>query len=89
MDRAELDRLVQVTSDNTDATQAATVAMTGLVTSNEKLTTDLQKAIASAGADTTPDVKAAADAIVANNQRLRDAIPKIANAVVDNTPAQT
>lgn len=84
IDRAELARLAADVTANTDATLATTQAITGLLASNEELTRKLQDAITT---DDTPAIKAAADAIEANNTAMRAAVPAVAAAVVAGTAA--
>lgn len=91
LDRAQLDRLISATTANTDATKSAAAALTAYVASNAELTAKLKTALDELDADTDglDEVKAAADAIEANNQTLKASIPQVAAAVTDNTPAAT
>ena len=63
---------------------AATLALNGFVKSAADLTAQLQTAIAD---NDDVAVKAAADAIAANNASLTAAVPAVAAAVVAGTPA--
>lgn len=77
-----LDRLTVNVQANTDAAAAAALALTGFVTTVADLTAALQAAIE---ADDEVAIKAAADAIEANNTTLVAAIPKVAEAVKAGT----
>lgn len=79
-----LDQLTATVTANTNATNAAKDALLFFAQSNADLTAKLQAAIA---ADDTDAVKAAADAIAANNASLISATPAVAAGVTANTPA--
>lgn len=80
--KENLDALTNQVAANTDAVASAKMALEGYVKSNEDLTKRLQDALAS---DDDAAVKAAVDAIAANNNTLRNAIPVVAAAVPQNT----
>lgn len=80
--QATLDKLTAQVSANTSATAAAAAALAGFIATVADLTQKLQDAIAS-GDETA--VKAAADAIEANNATLTAATPAVAAAVEANT----
>lgn len=80
--KEHLDALATQVSANTDAVASAKIALDGFVKSNEDLTKKLQAALAS---DDDAAVSAAVDAMVANNNTLRAAIPTVAAAVDANT----
>src|SRR5581483_3146437 len=82
--KEHLDALTAQVKANTDATAAAQAALTGYVATVSDLTAKLQAAIAS---DDDDAVKAAADAIAANNAVLTAATPAVAAAVTAGTPA--
>lgn len=82
--QATLDRLNADVAANTSATQAAALALAGFVKTVADLTAQLQAAIAS---DDEAAIKAAADALEANNTQLSAAVPTTAAAVAANTPA--
>lgn len=84
MEKDEIARLVASVAENTSAANAAAEALTAFANSNAKLTQALQDAIAN-NTDVAPDIKAAADAIDANNATLRTHIPAVAAAVAANT----
>lgn len=84
MEKEEIARLVASVAENTSAANAAAEALTAFANSNAKLTQALQDAIAN-NTDVAPDIKAAADAIDANNATLRTHIPAVAAAVAANT----
>lgn len=77
-----LDRLKADVQKNTDAAAAAKDALTGFVTTVADLTKALQDAIS--GGDEA-EIKAAADALEANNETLTNAIPAISEAIPANT----
>lgn len=77
-----LDRLAADVKANTDATAAAQQALNGFVQTVADLTKQLQDAIAN---NDEAAIKAAADAIEANNVALTAAVPATASAVVENT----
>ena len=87
MDRAQLDRLLKATRDNTDATQAAANALSAYVTSNAELTAKLKAALENVDDDSEEmtAVLEAANAIEANNETLKSHIPQVATAITDNT----
>ena len=78
-----LDRLTADVTANTNATASATAALTGFVKTVADLTAQLQTAVAGGDEDA---IKAAADAIEANNTAMNAAIPQVASAVIANTP---
>lgn len=80
--KEHLDALAATVSANTDAVASAKLALEGFVKSNEDLTKKLQDALAS---DDDAAVSAAVDAMAANNNTLRAAIPTVAAAVPANT----
>lgn len=80
--KEHLDALTAQVKANTDAANAASQALAGFVATVTDLTAKLQAAIAS---DDDDAVKAAADAIAANNATLTAAIPQVAAAVPQNT----
>lgn len=82
-----LDALNATVAANTNATHAAAAALAGYAKSNADLTAELQAAIANSEASDDADVKAAIDAITANNAALAANVPAAAAAVVENTPA--
>ena len=82
-----LDALTASVTANTNATAAAKQALDGYVKSNSDLTAQLQAAVANSDASDDPAVKAAVDAINANNAALAAATPTVAAAVVAGTPA--
>lgn len=77
-----LARLQDDVRKNTDAAAAAKLALEGFVTTVADLTKQLQDAIAGGDEDA---IKAAADAIEANNAALTAAIPATSTAVAANT----
>lgn len=83
--KEHLDALAAQVAANTDATASAKLALEGFVKSNEDLTKQLQDALAK---DDDAAVSAAVDAITANNNTLRAAIPQVAAAVPANTAAR-
>ena len=80
----EIRNLIEQVQANTDASDAARVALEGYLAQVTDLTTRLEQAIANGG-DVSPDIKAAADAIRANTEMLRASIPQVAEAVAENT----
>lgn len=84
--RETLDKLNAGIAANTNATKAAHDALMNFAQSNADLTKALQDAIAGGDED---EIKAAADAIEANNAELISAVPATAKAITDNTPAAT
>lgn len=84
--QATLDRLAKVVADDTNAVSAATTALTHYAQTNADLTAALQKALAG---DDEAAVKAAADAMEANNAALLAGVPAVAAAIVTGTPAAT
>jgi chromosome segregation ATPase len=82
----EIANLVQQVTANRDAVQAGTTAMQGLVQTVADLQTELQSAIANS-TDVSPEIKAAADDLMANTQALQQAIPQLARAIVAGTKA--
>lgn len=87
MDRQEIDRLIVDTKANTDATNAVANVVATYLKDNADLTQKLKDAIDRLGMDGTDEVRAAADAIEANNKSLLANVPKIAAAVTDGTDA--
>ena len=85
--KATLDALTASVAANTNATQSAALALNGFVKSTADLTAQLQAAIAASDAADDTDVKAAVDAITANNAALTAAVPAVSQAVSTNTPA--
>ncbi len=85
--KENLDKMKAVVAANTNATAAATVALNHYAQSNADLTKQLQDAIAASDASDDEDVKAAIDALTANNTALTAAVPETATAVTANTPA--
>jgi hypothetical protein len=81
-----LDKLTASVAENTDATAAAALALTGFIQTTADLTAALKAAMDKAGVD-DPTVLAAVAAIDSNNGALRAAVPAVAAAVTDNTPA--
>jgi len=84
-DMAEIDEINNLKSkvqQNTDAVQAAQVALQGFVDITSKLTQELKDAVAS---DNSAAIKEASDALTANNAQLLAAIPPMATAIVANT----
>lgn len=79
-----IDQLTAGVRANTDAANSAAAALNGFVATVADLTKQLQDAIA-AGDEAA--VKAAADAIDANNKVLSAAVPAVSQAVPANTPA--
>jgi hypothetical protein len=82
-----LDDLVNATSANTNATAAATDALTHFAQSNADLTAQLEAALAGADAPDDAAIEAAVAAIKANNDALLAAAPKVATAITTGTPA--
>lgn len=80
--QATLDRLMADVTANTDAVKAAAAALAGFVATVEDLTKKLQDAI---GVNDEAAIAAAADALEANNEMLKQAVPVAAEAVVANT----
>ncbi len=81
-----LDQLTASVRANTDAAASAAAALNGFVSTVADLTKQLQDAIASGD---EAAVKAAAEAIDANNKVLAAAVPAVSQAVPANTPAAT
>lgn len=81
--QAALDDLTARVAENTDAVSSAKIALEGFVKTNEELTRRLQDAVSN---DDSTAIKAASEAIAANNSTLRSAIPIVAAAVPENTP---
>lgn len=77
-----LTRLQDDVRKNTDAAAAAKLALEGFVATVSDLTAKLQAAIEGGDEDA---IKAAADAIEANNATLTASIPATATAVAANT----
>jgi hypothetical protein len=78
----EIANLQNVVNRNTDVVKSAQAALQGFVDMTQKLTDELNAAIA---ADNSVAIRAAADALAANNDQLQAAIPPIAQAVAANT----
>ena len=78
----EISNLQSVVQRNTDAVASAQAALQGFVEITQKLTDQLNAAVA---ADNSAAIKAAADALSANNDQLLAAIPPMAQAVAANT----
>jgi hypothetical protein len=78
----EINNLMSKVQANTDAVQAAQVAMKGFVDITQKLTDELNTAISQ---DNSAAIKAAADALSTNNDQLLAAIPPMAQAIKANT----
>jgi phosphoribosyl-dephospho-CoA transferase len=83
-EKEELERLKATVASNRDVVASATAALTGYVKSNAELQQQLAQAITE---DNTDAIKEASDAIAANNDALMAAIPAVAQAVKQNTPA--
>jgi Mg2+ and Co2+ transporter CorA len=83
----EIANLVQQVTANRDAVAAATQAMNGLVRSQADLSAQLEEAIAAAGSDVSPEIRAAADELQANTEALQAAVPQLAQAIVAGTKA--
>jgi hypothetical protein len=81
-ERDEIDNLMAKVQQNTDAVQSAQTAMQGFVEITQKLTDELNSAVAE---DNSAAIKAAADALSANNDQLLAAIPPMAQAIKANT----
>jgi hypothetical protein len=81
-ERDEIDNLMAKVQQNTDAVQSAQTAMQGFVEITQKLTDELNNAVAE---DNSAAIKAAADALSANNDQLLAAIPPMAQAIKANT----
>jgi Asp-tRNA(Asn)/Glu-tRNA(Gln) amidotransferase B subunit len=79
--------LIATTKANTDATAAAKAALDHFVAVHAEDTAKLAAAIANSDASDDADVKAAIDAINANNAALAASTPQVAAAVTDGTPA--
>lgn len=84
-EQAEIANLVVQVQANRDVVQSATTALEGLTQTVADLTQELEDAIAAAGTDVSPEIKAAADALKVNTAMLQDAIPELAQAVAHNT----
>jgi hypothetical protein len=78
----EIANLQTVVNRNTDVVKSAQAALQGFVDMTQKLTEQLNAAIA---ADNSVAIRAAADALAANNDQLQAAIPPLAQAVAANT----
>ena len=78
----EINNLMAKVQQNTDAVQSAQTAMQGFVEITQKLTDELNAAVAQ---DNSAAIKAAADALAANNDQLLAAIPPMAQAIKANT----
>ena len=78
----EINNLMAKVQANTDAVQSAQTAMQGFVEITQKLTDELNAAVAQ---DNSAAIKAAADALAANNDQLLAAIPPMAQAIKANT----
>lgn len=85
-EREEIQNLVNQVRNNRDVAQSATTALQGLVESVARGQQELTDAIA-ANTDVSPDIKAAADELKADTDALRAAVPQLANAIKENTPA--
>lgn len=81
----EIQNLVAQVQANKDVVQSATIALKGLLDRVADLNQQLQEAIANAGSDVSPEIRAAAEELAANTAALADAVPHIAHAVKDNT----
>jgi hypothetical protein len=77
--------LVQQVQANKDVTASATLALQGLLDRVSSLDQQLADAIANAGSDVSPEIRAAADALAANTAALQDAVPHISAAIKANT----
>jgi len=86
-EQEEIANLVQRVSENRDAVASATTALEGLLQRVASLSQELQAAIAANPSDVSPDIKAAADQIQANTAALQDAVPHIAQAIMQGTAA--
>jgi predicted nucleic acid-binding Zn-ribbon protein len=86
-EQEEIANLVQQVTANRDAVAAATQAMNGLVQSQADLSQQLAEAIAAAGSDVSPEIRAAADELQANTDALSAAVPQLAKAIVAGTKA--
>lgn len=80
----ELDALEANVAKETNLVNAIKTAMDGLVASNASLQQQLNDAIA---AGDPARIKAASDAIAANNDKMAAMVPSLATAAVANTPA--
>lgn len=83
----QLEALKKTVSDNTNAVQSATMALTGYAQSTAELTSKLQAALAAADATDDLAVQDAIAALAKNNTDLVAAVPAVAAAVVANTSA--
>lgn len=81
-EKDEINNLMAKVQQNTDAVQSAQTAMQGFVEITQKLTDELNNAVAE---DNSAAIKAAADALSANNDQLLAAIPPMAQAIKANT----
>jgi len=84
-EQEEIANLVEQVQANRDVVQSATTALEGLTQTVADLTQELNDAIAAAGTDVSPEIKAAADALRVNTIALEAAIPQLAQAVAANT----
>ena len=87
-EREEIDNLMQKVQANKDLGQSIDMAVKGLLGRVTSLSQELQDAIANAGSDVSPDIRAAADALEENNRAIADALPHITPFIMANTPAQ-
>jgi hypothetical protein len=81
----EIANLVTQVQANKDVTASATLALQGLLDRVSSLDQQLADAIANAGSDVSPEIRAAADALAANTAALQDAVPHISAAIKANT----
>jgi methyl-accepting chemotaxis protein len=82
-EKDEIANLVAQVQANKSASDSAKLAFDGFVQQVSELTQQLQDAVAN-NTDVSPDIKAAADALAANTEELRAAIPTVVQAIQAN-----
>lgn len=79
--------VIAAITENTSVTAATKAALEHYAATTDDLTKKLADALANADDADEPEVKAALEALQANNQTLKDAVPQVVAAVKANTPA--